>query len=58
MTQIEESSDDKNISKTSQFIFGQNYKKLVTNTKASFDFRKFLQKHPNTRKHFATLANK
>lgn len=58
MAQPEDVNDDKTISKTSQFVFGQNYKKLVANSKASFDFRRFLKNHSNSKKHHTTITHK
>ncbi len=58
MLQNEDCPEDKNISKTSQLVFCQNYKKFIANSKANFDFRRFLQKHSNSKKPFATIAPK
>ncbi len=58
MIQNEECPEDKNICKAPPFIFGQNYKKLISNSKANFDFRRFIQKQSNTKKHFTTIVSK
>ncbi len=54
MISPQDSYQGKNISKTSHFTFGQNYKKIVSNSKGSFDFRKFLQKNHQNKKSLAT----